>query len=453
MYPILFQLAGLGIIGWALVIFLPTWRATRALAESAFFPIFIAILYAFGIGALFMERGFGFVADFGTAEGVTRLLASPDIAIVAWIHILAFDQAIGLAIYRENMRRRYVPMPVQSVILFLTLMFGPLGYLAFVMARVGRLGTKGFGGDADGGAAGADDRAAHALHTNAAPALRTIFAGYRENPGVTIVALAGVGLGVVSLLLIAVRGSAIVPPEGDLMKPASFDVAVGIFILSLIPWLPAAFGEAGRRRWGVWMTGLLIYAFGIETLQQFRGVDPRFSQAEPGSQAFGGLFFMSALGITVLSIALAARAFEMPTAGRRGLLVLAARWAGASMFIGFLAGFYLSANQGRFVGEAGNLLPLHAAGFHAVQAIPLVGLLFAWSAASVETGRRWVHIAGAAWAMACIAIWWQTANGRAVTDLTGAGMLAVVLLAVWALAAFSATAAWATKRGESGGTT
>jgi hypothetical protein len=46
-----------------------------------------------------------------------------------------------------------------------------------------------------------------------------------------------------------------------------------------------------------------------------------------------------------------------------------------SELIGLLAGLWLSANQGRVVAPAGNLLPLHTAGFHAVQAIPLVALL------------------------------------------------------------------------------
>lgn len=437
MFPSLFQIAGLGIVGWLLLIFLPTWRPTRALADSAFFPTFIAILYAFGVGALVMENGFGFVADFGSVEGVTRLLATPHVAIVAWIHILAFDQAIGLWIYRENMRHRYVPLPLQSAILFLTLMFGPLGYLTFVLVRVARMGTGAFGDDVAPAPRPRDD---------AVPTVRSILESYREERRVAGVSCAGVALGTLMLILIAVRGSASVSPEGDLMKPATFDVAVGLFILSLIPWLPAAFGETGRRRWRFWMTLLLIYAFGIETVQQLRGIDPRFSQAEPASQLFGMLFFISAMGIAALSIALAARAFEMPTTGRRGLLVLAARWASASMLIGFLAGFYLSANQGRFVGEAGNLLPLHAAGFHAVQAMPLVGLLFAWSAASTTSARRWLHVAGAAWASACVAVWWQTALGRAVTDVRGAGTLAAICLGIWALAALRAVVAWATTR-------
>jgi hypothetical protein len=49
-------------------------------------------------------------------------------------------------------------------------------------------------------------------------------------------ALAGIALGGIAFILAAVRGP-LIPPEGDLMKPASFDVAVGLFILSIIPWL------------------------------------------------------------------------------------------------------------------------------------------------------------------------------------------------------------------------
>jgi hypothetical protein len=113
------------------------------------------------------------------------------------------------------------------------------------------------------------------------------------------------------------------------------------------------------------------------------------------------------------------------------------------MLMGFLAGFWLSANEGRVVGEAGNLLPLHAAGFHAVQAVPLVALMLAWSRVPADAARRWVHVAGAAWAAACLAVWWQTALGRPVTDLaTAAGLAAVVLLGLWALAALRALVAW-----------
>src|SRR5688572_10220425 len=357
MYSTLFQLSGLAILGWFPLIFAPTWRGSRRLAASQFFPIYISVFYAFGVGALLMERGPGFIADFGTDVGVVRLLAQPEIALVAWLHILAFDQVIGLMIYRENMRHRYVPIPVQSVLLFLTLMFGPLGYLAFVLIRVGRLGGRAFA--LEPAEAGPHDRLKPedrvrrfvegpavdvadpvsmdrrmAADDGRVPTLTQIANVYRAERGVTITALAGVAIGAILLAVVFIRGAE-VPPEGDLMKPATFDLAVGIFILSLIPWLPAAgFTDTARRLWRKWMIGLLIYAFAIETIQQVRGIDPRFSQAEPASQIFGALFFASALGITALSIGLGARAFEARAAGRRGLLVISARWAGASMLIG-----------------------------------------------------------------------------------------------------------------------
>jgi hypothetical protein len=52
----LFQLSSLALIGWVLLIFFPTWRVSRRLADSQFFPIFISVFYAFGVGALLMER-------------------------------------------------------------------------------------------------------------------------------------------------------------------------------------------------------------------------------------------------------------------------------------------------------------------------------------------------------------------------------------------------------------
>jgi hypothetical protein len=438
MYATLFELASLAIIGWIPLIVAPTWSGSRRLAESAFFPIYISVLYAFGVGALLTELGPGFIADFGTAEGVARLLARQEIAWVAWLHILAFDQVIALLMYRENMQRRYVPVAVQSALLLLTLMFGPLGYLAFVTIRVARLGTRAFGADPHLPAREV------AAASDTPPTMRQILSTFREERGLTTVALLGMGLGLLTLVVAAIRGP-IVEPEGDLMKPATFDLAVGIFTLSLIPWLPiSGFSVAARRRWRRWMIGLGLYAFAIETIQQFRGIDPRFSQAEPASQLPGLLFFFVALGITTLAIALAARAFETPTSGTRGLLVLAARWAAASMLIGFLAGIWLSANNGRVVGQAGNLLPLHAAGFHALQAIPFVAWLLAWSTLSDATARRWVNIAGAAWAATCVAIWWQTASGRAVTDFSGAGIAPPILLGVWALAALRSLVAWRT---------
>jgi hypothetical protein len=136
MYVTLFNLAGPAVFAWLLLIFLPKWRVTELLARTSIVPAVLAVLYVIGIATLIAQSGFGFARDFGSAEGVTRLMARQDVALVAWIHILVFDQLVGIFIYRDNMRHRYVPLVVQSVILFLTFMFGPVGFLAYYLARL-----------------------------------------------------------------------------------------------------------------------------------------------------------------------------------------------------------------------------------------------------------------------------------------------------------------------------
>jgi hypothetical protein len=70
-------------------------------------------------------------------------MAQRDIALVAWIHFLAFDQLVGIFIYRDNLHHRYVPIPVQSVILFFVFMLGPVGFLAYYLIRWARSGSLG----------------------------------------------------------------------------------------------------------------------------------------------------------------------------------------------------------------------------------------------------------------------------------------------------------------------
>lgn len=138
MYVLLFNLAGIAIVGWALMIFLPGWSVTRRIADWIAFPVYLAVLYVVGVLPLVVAAGPGIIGDFGSVGGVLGLLADPDVALIVWIHILVFDHLVGVFIYRDNMRERVVPLPVQSVVLFLTLMFGPAGFLLYYALRVAR---------------------------------------------------------------------------------------------------------------------------------------------------------------------------------------------------------------------------------------------------------------------------------------------------------------------------
>jgi hypothetical protein len=118
-----------------MLIFLPIWRVTRLLANLNLFPLYLATLYSVGIIATVWANGFGFMHDYSSASGVIHLLSEPNFALLVWIHILCFDQFIGHYIYRDNMEHRYVKLPLQSIILFLTLMFGPFGWLCYEVIR------------------------------------------------------------------------------------------------------------------------------------------------------------------------------------------------------------------------------------------------------------------------------------------------------------------------------
>ncbi|MDR6227317.1 ABA4-like family protein [Desmospora profundinema] len=135
LYETLFALTSVAMPFWLLMILLPSWRVTRLLASLAVFPLYLAVLYAVGLVTAIGDTGFGFIQDFGSAEGVIRLLSHPDFALLAWIHLLCFDLAIGHSIYRDNMEHHYVPRPVQSILLFLVLMFGPFGWLCYLAIR------------------------------------------------------------------------------------------------------------------------------------------------------------------------------------------------------------------------------------------------------------------------------------------------------------------------------
>ncbi|MBO1512453.1 ABA4-like family protein [Metabacillus bambusae] len=135
MFELLFSLSSIGILVWLLMIVLPTWRVTRLLAELKIFPIYLSILYIVGIITVILKNGFGFMQYFSSAAGVIRLLSEPNFALLVWIHLLCFDLFVGHSIYRENLEYRYIPLPLQSIILFLTLMFGPLGLLTYVVLR------------------------------------------------------------------------------------------------------------------------------------------------------------------------------------------------------------------------------------------------------------------------------------------------------------------------------
>jgi hypothetical protein len=335
-------------------------------------------------------------------------------------------------------------------------MFGPLGFLVYYVLRLLRKRSAAFMHDAQIERTSAttsearEPAAAEAIRPSSQirSSLRTVFA---EERLLVWTGILGVALGVFNLLFIAVRGGARVPPEGDLSKAATFDIAIGVYLLTLLLLLPAAgFTERGRRRWRVSALALALYAYAAENIQIYRGLDPRFTRAGSALDQIAGIVLgLVAIGLIISFVVLALGFFTRRGAMKDRVLLVAIRYACAASALAMAAGLWMSVNGGSEVGRAGSILPLHAVGFHALQALPLVALLFAWSRTPTETARRWTHVAGVAWVAACVAIAWQTAAGRSVLEVGPATFLTAALLLVWAVCAARAALAWS--RNGSGG--
>jgi Domain of unknown function (DUF4281) len=129
----LFQLANLYIMPfWLLMIFLPHWSWTKRIIGSLWWIVPLALAYAL----LVLPQAGSLFADLAnpTMEGIARLLGNPAAAAIGWIHFLAFDLFVGRWIYLDS-RERQISAWLVSPAIFFTLMFGPFGFLLYMLVR------------------------------------------------------------------------------------------------------------------------------------------------------------------------------------------------------------------------------------------------------------------------------------------------------------------------------
>ena len=274
--------------------------------------------------------------------------------------------------------------------------------------------------------------------------LRFIIGLIRERlaqwPVLTALGLFGIALAAICGTMALIRGPEI-PPEGNLIDTGSFDSSVGFFTLTLA--LLASGVTWTRRERRVW-TGVVVavtlYAFAIETTQAFRGLDPRFSRAAgPVDQIAGVVFGVAAIILAICFSVLAIKYFRAIATP----VVLAVRYGAVAAWVAFGVGIMMSIVQGRHFGAHGNLLFVHAAGFHGLQLIPAVALFHQWASNDPWTTRRFVHVAGVAWLGACLGLAWQSGNGHAISDITPAGIFVTLCLMVFAVVFIIAAWMWA----------
>jgi hypothetical protein len=120
----------LAVICWILLAVLPNRRWVTHIVTGTIAPAFFAVIYIAIVIAAFPSADGGF----NSLSGVTTLFANPWLLLAGWLHYLAFDLLIGTWEARDSVERG-VPRWLLVPCLFLTLMFGPTGWVLYRLVR------------------------------------------------------------------------------------------------------------------------------------------------------------------------------------------------------------------------------------------------------------------------------------------------------------------------------
>jgi hypothetical protein len=127
----LFSLANFSaVLCWILLALLPNRRWVTEVVTGRIAPGLFAVAYIAIVIAVFPRAD----GSFSTLAGVSGLFANPWLLLAGWLHYLAFDLLIGTWEARDSVEHG-VPRWLLAPCLFLTLMFGPMGWLAYVVVR------------------------------------------------------------------------------------------------------------------------------------------------------------------------------------------------------------------------------------------------------------------------------------------------------------------------------
>ena len=132
---ILFKILNFSVIpAWILLALFPNNKLTKTLVLSYAWHIVLAVLYTIFI-LWGMYENAGGEGGMDSLESLRIGFLNDKILLAAWAHYLIFDLFVGVWIVNDAQKRnisqwRLIP------ILFLTLMFGPIGFLFYFFKRM-----------------------------------------------------------------------------------------------------------------------------------------------------------------------------------------------------------------------------------------------------------------------------------------------------------------------------
>ncbi|MEJ2585145.1 MAG: ABA4-like family protein [Robiginitalea sp.] len=116
--------------GWLLLLIAPSWKYTGKIVFYLIIGV-LAITYTW----LLLADISSFDPEAGsTLANISKAFGDPRVALIGWVHYLAFDLLAGLVIAMDA-RRVGVNRFLMVVPLFLTLMAGPFGLLVYALIR------------------------------------------------------------------------------------------------------------------------------------------------------------------------------------------------------------------------------------------------------------------------------------------------------------------------------
>jgi hypothetical protein len=128
----IFSIANLAAVScWILLAVFPDRRRVTHGITGTAMPALFAVAYVAIVMAVFPRAD----GSFSTLPGVAQLFANPWLLLAGWLHYLAFDLLIGAWEARDSVERG-VPRWALVPCLFLTLMFGPAGWITYRIVRL-----------------------------------------------------------------------------------------------------------------------------------------------------------------------------------------------------------------------------------------------------------------------------------------------------------------------------
>ncbi|MFM7200789.1 MAG: ABA4-like family protein [Myxococcota bacterium] len=371
---LLFSLSSLTVMPfWLMMIFAPHATWTRRVMASLLVFVAPALLYSI----LILPSVPTLLPVFMSPElsALQPLLGSELGATVAWIHFLAFDLFVARWIFTEA-HARFFSFVWVSPVLFLTLMFGPLGLLTFLCVRAvllrgqpsptqpspnqpspnqpsptqkntssSTLNMVGSAGTPNPTLAGRGlDPASASRWETLRETLREPLRMMRKSqPGLYWLTVAMVPLALISLL-----GLLLDPRQigGDpaWLKPLKFSLSVFLFGGSMLDVLRRL--DAGKSRWlsrlGNTLALALTVEWGVILLQVLRGQPSHFNVATPLDASLFSLmavFIVLLWGVTVGLFGMLLRQRSTEPVFDAGL-----RWGLGISLLGAMVGFLMTAS-------------------------------------------------------------------------------------------------------------